>query len=101
MEEVLSQDCRFIEQTDKMQAHLDSFIADGSDHELFIASYLHGHFDVAVANVEKLIEQGEQNPISMLDSMLKDQLQRAFDNNELSDRDAQQVTELCTFLFKM
>ncbi len=97
----MSQDFIFIEQTDQMQAYLDSFIADGSDHELFIASYLHGHFDVAVANVEKLIEQGEEDPMSMLNRMLKDQLQGAFDNNELSEQDAQQVTELCTFLFQI
>jgi len=101
VEEVLSQDCRFIEQTDKMQAHLDSFIADGSDHELFIASYLHGHFDVAVANVEKLIEKGEENPISTLHSKLQVQLKSAFENNELSDQDAQQVSELFHFLFQM
>jgi len=101
VEKVLSQDCRFIEQTDKMQAHLDSFIVDGSDHELFIASYLHGHFDVAVANVEKLIEQGEEHPISMLHQMLQAQLQGAFKNNELNDQDAEQVSELFHFLFKM
>ena len=97
----MSQDCRFIEQTDKMQAHLDSFIVDGSDHELFIASYLHGHFDVAVANVEKLIEKGEENPISRLHSTLQVQLKSAFENNELSDQDAQQVSDLFHFLFQM
>lgn len=97
----MSQDCRFIEQTDKMQAHLDSFIADGSDHDLFISSYLHGHFDVAVANVEKLIEKGEENPILTLQTTLETQLISAFENNELSDQDAQQVTELFNFLFQI
>lgn len=97
----MSQDFGFIEQTDKMQAHLDSFIVEGSDHELFIASYLHGHFDVAVANVEKLIEKGEEKPILTLHSALETQLISAFENNELSDRDAQQVTELFNFLFQM
>ncbi|MEQ3652138.1 MAG: YfcL family protein, partial [Glaciecola sp.] len=42
-----------------MQSHLDSFIVDGSDQELFIASYLHGHFDVAVAETEKKLESQE------------------------------------------
>ncbi len=97
----MNQDSRFIEQTDKMQAHLDSFIAVGSDHELFIASYLHGHFDVAVANVEKLIEKGEKNPISTLYNALEAQLTSAFENNELSDQDAQEVTKLFHFLFQM
>jgi hypothetical protein len=95
----LSQDSIFIEKSDKMQAHLDSFIADGSDHELFIASYLHGHFDVAVANVEKLIERGEANPISTLQATLDAQLQKAFENNELSSEDAGQVTALFNSLF--
>jgi hypothetical protein len=95
----LSQDSIFIEKSDKMQAHLDSFIADGSDHELFIASYLHGHFDVAVANVEKLIERGEANPISTLQATLDAQLQKAFENNELSFEDAGQVTALFNSLF--
>jgi len=95
----LSQDSIFIEKSDKMQAHLDSFIADGSDHELFIASYLHGHFDVAVANVEKLIERGETNPISTLQATLDAQLQKAFENNELSSGDAGQVTALFNSLF--
>jgi hypothetical protein len=95
----LSQDSIFIEKSDKMQVHLDSFIADGSDHELFIASYLHGHFDVAVANVEKLIERGEDNPISTLQATLDAQLQKAFENNELSSEDAGQVTALFNSLF--
>jgi hypothetical protein len=95
----LSQDSIFIEKSDKMEAHLNSFIADGTDHELFIASYLHGHFDVAVANVEKLIESGEASPISTLQATLNAQLQKAFDDNELSTEDAGQVTALFDFLF--
>jgi hypothetical protein len=97
----LSQDSIFIDKADKMQAHLDSFIVDGSDHELFIASYLHGHFDVAVANVEKLIEQGENNPISTLRVTLDKQLQNAFENNELSTPDAEQVNTLFNSLFQL
>ncbi|WP_232279377.1 YfcL family protein [Psychromonas ingrahamii] len=95
----MSKDSIFIEKSNKMQAHLNSFIADGSDHELFIASYLHGHFDVAVANVEKLIERGEASPISTLQATLDAQLQEAFDNNELSTEDAGQVTALFNSLF--
>jgi hypothetical protein len=97
----LSQDSFFIDKADKMQAHLDSFIVDGSDHELFIASYLHGHFDVAVANVEKLIEQGENNPILTLQVTLDKQLQNAFENNELGTSDAEQVNTLFNSLFQL
>jgi hypothetical protein len=91
----------FIEKTDKMQAHLDSFIVDGSDHELFIASYLHGHFDIAVASVEKAIEKGEQEPISLLKTTLDAQLKQAFHNNELTEQDAEQVTRLYIKLFEL
>lgn len=97
----MSQHSTFIEQTDKMQGHLDSFIAHGSDQELFIASYLHGHFDVAVATVEKLIEQGSSEPLATLKKNLDEQLQSAFTNNELSDGDAQQVNELFNTLFQL
>jgi hypothetical protein len=91
----------FLEKTDKMQAHLDSFIVDGSDHELFIASYLHGHFDIAVAAVEKLIEDGNQNPLLSLKETLEWQLEKAFQNNELNQQDAEQVTQLFAELFKL
>lgn len=91
----------FLEKTDKMQAHLDSFIVDGSDQELFIASYLHGHFDIAVANVEKLIESGDNNPLASLQQILEKQLIDAFENNELSTLDAEQVTQLFNTLFQL
>ena len=97
----MNQHSNFYEQTDKMQAHLDSFIVDGSDQELFIASYLHGHFDIAVAHVEKLTELGQTDPISMLNSTLEIQLQEAFNNNELSADDAKQVTLLFTKIFQL
>lgn len=90
-----------------MQAHLDSFIVNGSDQELFIASYLHGHFDVAVANVEKRIEQPEreeqpeQSSKAILYKTLENQLNQAFANNELSAEDSDQVTRLFTSLFQL
>ncbi|MFT5543086.1 MAG: hypothetical protein ACI97K_002834 [Glaciecola sp.] len=103
----MKQDPSFFEQTDKMQAHLDSFIVNGSDQELFIASYLHGHFDVAVANVEKRIEQPEreeqpeQSSKAILYKTLENQLNQAFANNELSAEDSDQVTRLFTSLFQL
>ena len=96
-----------------MQAHLDSFIVNGSDQELFIASYLHGHFDVAVANVEKRIEQPErveqperaehheQSSKAILYKTLENQLNQAFANNELSSEDTDQVTKLFNSIFQL
>jgi hypothetical protein len=46
-----------------------------------------------------LIERGEDNPISTLQATLDAQLQKAFENNELSSEDAGQVTALFNSLF--
>ncbi|MBF7072517.1 YfcL family protein [Glaciecola sp. MH2013] len=84
-----------------MQLTLDSFIDSGSDQELFIASYLHGHFDVAVANIDKQLEKQtlSTTPIKALQSQLSEQLNDAFDANELSEDDARQVKALVKRLF--
>lgn len=98
----MTSDTRFFENVDKMQSHLDSFIVDGSDQELFIASYLHGHFDVAVAETEKKLESQELVPDAALQSLhdtLHLALDNAFANQELSDKDAVQVRELLNNLF--
>jgi hypothetical protein len=92
----------FYDATDKMQAHLDSFIETGSDQELFIASYLHGHFDVAVADTDKKLESAAENfsPIAALQERLSHQLEKAFANEELSSEDAAQVSALVKALFQ-
>jgi hypothetical protein len=98
----MTSDTRFFENVDKMQSHLDSFIVDGSDQELFIASYLHGHFDVAVAETEKKLEAQElvsEAALQSLHDTLHLALDSAFANQELSDKDAFQVRELLNNLF--
>jgi hypothetical protein len=92
----------FYTKVDSMVAVLESFIADGSDQELFIASYLHGHFDLAIVKAEKAdvaITPDESARISFLEKALIEQLQLAFDNNELEDKDQADVFALVTRLF--
>ena len=92
----------FYTKVDSMVAVLDSFIADGSDQELFIASYLHGHFDLAIVKAEKAdvaITPDESARISFLEQTLIEQLQLAFDNNELESNDQIEVLNLVKRLF--
>ena len=85
-----------------MVAVLESFIADGSDQELFIASYLHGHFDLAIVKAEKAdvaVTPDESARILFLEQALIEQLQLAFDNNELENNDQIEVLNLVKRLF--
>lgn len=92
----------FYTKVDNMIAVLESFIADGTDQELFIASYLHGHFDLAIVKAEKVElakSSDEAERISYLKQALIEQLQLAFDNNELEENDQADVFQLVTRLF--
>jgi hypothetical protein len=92
----------FYTKVDSMVAVLESFIADGSDQELFIASYLHGHFDLAIVKAEKAdvaVTPDELARILFLEQALIEQLQLAFDNNELENNDQIEVLNLVKRLF--
>ncbi|GBL03424.1 YfcL family protein [Glaciecola sp. KUL10] len=89
----------FYTKVDSIVAGLESFISDGTDQELFIASYLHGHFDLAIVKAEKADVPDESVHISYLKQALTEQLQEAFDNNELNDNDQAEVFSLVERLF--
>lgn len=92
----------FYTKVDSIVAGLESFISDGTDQELFIASYLHGHFDLAIVKAEKADVPDvpdESVRISYLKQALTEQLQEAFDNNELNDNDQAEVFSLVERLF--
>jgi len=91
----------FYQHLEKMVAYLDSFIVTGSDQELFIASYLHGHFDLAVVQAEQAQGVSIKTRFDVLFSQLSRQLDSAFKNNELTDADQKQVTELVTTLSEL
>lgn len=80
----------------KIEALLDDVVNHGNDDELFIASYLQGHFAVEARQLEMV----EGASLSMLNDKMTDSLQRAFDNNELDPQDAELVKALWSRLFE-
>ncbi|MBU3004036.1 YfcL family protein [Paraglaciecola arctica] len=77
----------FIKKTEK---YLDQVVENGSDQELFIASYLQGHFAVAAgqSQVRKMTQ------VTQLNDLMETSLDAAFDNNELDKNDQHQVLKL-------
>ena len=73
-----------------IEQQLHSAVDNDDDHALFIASYLHGHFDLVVSRVLA----DTQAELSQLDAQMRESLAAAFANNELVDSDAQQVLQL-------
>jgi hypothetical protein len=78
----------------KTEDYLDQVVEHGNDQELFIASYLQGHF--AVAAGQSQVRQMTQ--IRQLDELMNTSLDAAFDNNELAADDQQQVLSLWQIL---
>ncbi|MBU3023312.1 YfcL family protein [Aestuariibacter sp. A3R04] len=77
----------FIHSIGKIEAALDSVVDQGSDDELFIASYLQGHFAV----VARQLEMDPDASIASLDEAMRGSLTSAFDNQELDEADQQSV----------
>lgn len=90
---------------DKQEAFLDAYIDTGSDHELFIASYIHGHFSVVAANLLIAMNDPKNEAHSILlwqeqtMFMLTQSIDQAISNNELSDKDASDVLIMREALF--
>ena len=74
----------------QIEQSLHEVVDTGTDQQLFIASYLHGHFSLVVAQ----LQQHQHVGVAELDRNLQASLQSAFDNNELEASDQQQVMSL-------
>lgn len=74
----------------KTESYLDQVVEHGNDQELFIASYLQGHFAVAAgqSQVQKMTQ------VKQLAELMDTSLTSAFSNNELVTDDQQQVISL-------
>ena len=79
----------------KIEAALDDVVNHGSDDELFIASYLQGHFAVEARQLEMHADAS----LALLDEKMMDSLNSAFNNKELEGDDAAQVKQLWSRLF--
>ncbi|AWL12432.1 hypothetical protein HMF8227_01962 [Saliniradius amylolyticus] len=77
---------RFIEH---VEAEYEHTLEQGSEQELFVASYLNGHFDLKVAEALNAQDYSLDN----LNQAMQSSLDAAFAEKELEDRDAQQVAE--------
>lgn len=77
----------FIQKTER---YLDEVVGHGNDQQLFIASYLQGHF--AVVAGQSQVKQMTQ--VEQLAGLMDTSLSAAFDNNELVADDQQQVLSL-------
>ncbi|MDU0355879.1 YfcL family protein [Paraglaciecola aquimarina] len=75
---------------DKVEKHLDSVVEHGSDQELFIASYLQGHFAVMAGQSQVQ----HMTKVSQLDQLMHTSLSQAFANDELVSDDQTQVWNL-------
>lgn len=90
---------------DQKENFLDQFIDSGSDQALFVASYIHGHFSVVAANIVKALSQENSEQYTFEQyretfiSMLNASVQRAIDNNELDNKDAEQVINMLERMF--
>lgn len=73
-----------------IEQSLDDVVNHGDDDELFIASYLQGHFAV----IARQVEMEAAATIAMLDREIKASLALAFENNELETDDQQKVYAL-------
>ncbi|MEC8418841.1 MAG: YfcL family protein [Pseudomonadota bacterium] len=79
----------------KIEASLDDVVNHGSDDELFIASYLQGHFAVEARQLEMHADAS----LALLDEKMMNSLNNAFNNKELEGDDAAQVKQLWSRLF--
>ena len=74
----------------KTEDYLDSVVEHGNDQELFIASYLQGHFAVAAGQSQVQ----EMTQVEQLSELMFTSLSTAFSHNELVADDQQQVLSL-------
>jgi hypothetical protein len=77
-------------QVQRMEQKLDKVVDTGTDEELFIASYLHGHFSLAIS--QALL--AKQSRLQDLDVAMQESLAVAFSNQELELKDQHKVSAL-------
>lgn len=91
---------------DQKEALLDAYIDAGSDHELFIASYIHGHFSVTAANLMHAIKEPQNSQFTLEEwqqqtqYLLNESIDKAIQNNEVLGQDAIDVIVMRNALFE-
>ncbi|WP_218355348.1 YfcL family protein [Alteromonas lipotrueiana] len=77
----------FLTASRQIEENLDSVVDHGNDDELFIASYLQGHFAV----ISKPLEVDPEASVAKLDAEVTQSLKSAFSNRELEAEDQDKV----------
>lgn len=80
---------------DDVQTELDKVVLKGSDQQLFIASYLTGHFSLLHSHAKS----NDDYSFEAIDDYMISSLNVAFANKELAEADQQQVLDLWQQLF--
>ncbi|NVK58113.1 MAG: YfcL family protein [Alteromonadaceae bacterium] len=81
---------QFVATVEKIDQSLDAVVDHGSDNDLFIASYLQGHFAVEA----RKLELDSTASLTQLADNMQRSLSQAFNNNELEEADQQAVLAL-------
>lgn len=71
-------------------AYFDTVVEQGSDQQLFIASYLQGHFSLVISQV---LASPDSNMLQ-IDTTMRANLKHAFSQGELSQQDQLQTLNL-------
>ena len=66
---------------------LNAFVETGTDEELFLSGYLHGHFSLVVSQAQL----SQQTSPEQLDQRMQESLNEAFQAGELEEQDQRQV----------
>jgi hypothetical protein len=77
-------------------AYFDTVVEQGTDQQLFIASYLQGHFSLVISQVLA----SSDSSMLQIDTTMRASLTSAFSQQELSPQDQKQTLNLWDRLYK-
>lgn len=83
MADPVQKDLTFDRFVEEVEQKFDSFIDHGTDHELFLSGYLHGHFSLIVSQASL----ADDTSVQAVDTRMRESLREAFANGELEAED--------------
>ncbi|TDF39829.1 hypothetical protein EYS14_10055 [Alteromonadaceae bacterium M269] len=86
----------FEQAVEQCQLKFDSYVESGTDEELFLSSYLCGHFDLVVG--QAFINN--QYSLEQLNTALLDSLKSAFEDDNMSAGEREQLLDLWQGLYR-
>ncbi len=83
--------------SDKAQEYFDSYVAEGTDDQLFASGYLRGHVDLVIGTA---IVQKETITLESLVDDVEKSVNKAIKNGELEQNDIVTVNDMLNRLIK-